>query len=271
MTHLPLEFCRMRIVPATLALGLCCMALPRSGGAQQAADSGAGLQATRLALQSLTQRDSSRSDAAAIHARLTEGDFQQGDRVLLSVEGEPQFPDRPVPVQQLRTIERQLSDTFTVGSGRELVLPVIGPISLRGVLRAELQPYLTQEIARFVKDPVVHAKGLIRVSVAGAVAKPGFYFVPTDAALSDALTAAGGPTQEAKLNKVRIERAGKRILQGNALRLAFTEGRTFDAMNLRAGDSFVVPGYSGHVYENVRLLATLLSIPVAIYTLTRIY
>ena len=278
MTHLPVQLCRMRIAPATLALGLCCLTLPRSGGAQQAADSGAGLQATRVALQGVAQRleqagpapDSS-VYAAAIHARLTDGDFQQGDRILLTVEGEPQLPDRPVAVQQPRTIERQLSDTFTVGAGRELVLPVLGSISLHGVLRAELQPYLTQEIARFVKDPVVHAKALIRVSVAGAVAKPGFYFVPTDAALSDALTAAGGPTQDAKLDKVRIERAGKRILQGDELRLAFTEGRTVDAMNLRAGDRFVVPGVPGHAYDDVRFWATLLSIPVAIYALTRAY
>jgi len=263
MTHL-------RIVPATLALGLCCLALPRLGGAQQAADSEAALQATRVVLQGLAQRDSSRF-AAAIHARLTDGDFQQGDRIVLTVEGESQHPDRPVPVQQPRTIERQLSDTFTVGAGHELVLPVLGSISLRGVLRAELQPYLTQEIARFVKDPVVHAKALVRVSVAGAVAKPGFYFVASDAALSDALTAAGGPTQDAKLDKVRIERAGTRILQGNELRLAFTEGRTFDAMNLRAGDRFVVPGVPGHAYDNVRFWATLLSIPVAIYALKRAF
>jgi polysaccharide export outer membrane protein len=261
-----------------LALGLCCLAWARPGAAQQAADSGAGLQATRVALQGLARRfaqagtapDSSRY-AAAIHARLVDGDFQPGDRILLTVEGEPQLPDRPVPVQQPRTIERQLSDTFSVGSARELVLPVLGAISLRGVLRAELQPYLTQEIARFVKEPVVHAKALIRVSVAGAVAKPGFYFVATDAALSDALTVAGGPTQDAKLDKVRIERAGERILQGDELRLAFTEGRTFDAMNLRAGDGFFVPGVPGHAYDNVRLWATLLSIPVAIYALTRAF
>ena len=242
----------------------------RENGHRSAADSGAALQATRVALQGLAQRDSSRF-AATIHARLTDGDFQQGDRIVLTVEGESQHPDRPVPVQQPRTIERQLSDTFTVGAGHELVLPVLGSISLRGVLRAELQPYLTQEIARFVKDPVVHAKALVRVSVAGAVAKPGFYFVASDAALSDALTAAGGPTQDAKLDKVRIERAGTRILQGNELRLAFTEGRTFDAMNLRAGDRFVVPGVPGHAYDNVRFWATLLSIPVAIYALKRAF
>jgi hypothetical protein len=248
--------------------------------AQQAADSTVpGLQATRVALEALARRapDSSgatgdaRLSPAAIRARLTDGDFAQGDRILLVVEGELQVPNRPEPAQQPRTMERALSDTFTVGAGRDLTLPVIGAVSLRGVLRAELEPYLRQEIARSVKDPVVHAKALVRVSVSGAVAKPGFYFVPAGAALSDALTAAGGLTQDAKFDKVRVERVGERVLQGNELRVAFAEGRTLDEMHLRSGDQFVVPGVPGHDYEHVRLWATLLSIPVAIYALTRAF
>jgi protein involved in polysaccharide export with SLBB domain len=271
-----------RSVPATLILSLCCLALPGAALGQQAADSSVpGLQATRVALESLAQRAADSSSAtqgarlspAAIRARLTDGDFAPGDRILLVVEGEPQLPDRPERerAQQPRTIERALSDTFTVAAGRELMLPVIGPISLRGVLRAELEPYLRQEIARFVKDPVVHAKALVRVSVAGAVAKPGFYFVPADAALSDALTAAGGPTQDARLDKARVERVGKRVLEGKELRLAFAEGRTLDEMQLRSGDEFVVPGVPGHAYDHVRFWATLLSIPVAIYALAHAF
>jgi len=261
MTHLPVRPCRLRIPSATFALGLCCLAPPGAAAAQQPADSASpSLQATRAALEGLAQRGddagraggaASRSSAALIQERLSDGDFRPGDRVLLAVEGEPQLPDRPVPAQQPRTIERQLSDTFTVGP--------------------EFEPYLTHQIAAFVKDPVVHAKPLVRVAVAGAVAKPGFYFVPADAALSDALTAAGGPTQDAKLDKVRVERSGQRILQGKALRLAFSEGRTLDQMSLQAGDQFIVPGVPGHAYDNVRFWATLLSIPVAIYAISRAF
>lgn len=261
MTRLPMQW------RSLLAVGVSTWVLPPAAAAQQAADSAAtGLQATRAALESLAQ-----STSGPIRMRLTEGDFQQGDRILLSVEGEPQLPDRPVPAQPPRTIERQLSDTFTVGADREVVLPVIGPIALRGVLRAELESYLTREIARFVNDPVVHAKALIRVSIAGAVTKPGFYFVPTDAALADALTVAGGPTQDAKLGKIRIERAGKRLYQGDDVRHALTEGRTLDAMHIEAGDLVFVPGVPGHAYDNVRLWATLLSIPVAIYALAHAF
>ena len=281
MIHLPLRPCCLRFASVTFALGLSGLAAPRAAPAQQPADSGsATLQATRASLEQLARRPedpggaggaASRSSIAMIHARLSDGDFRPGDRVWLVVEGEPQLPDRPEPAQPPRTIERQLSDTFTVGPARELTLPVIGVISLRGVLRAELEPYLTQQIASSVKDPVVHAKSLIRVSVSGAVAKPGFYFLPADAALSDALTAAGGPTQDAKLDKLRVERSGRRILQGKELRLAFSDGRTLDEMRLQAGDQFIVPGVPGHAYDDVRFWATLLSIPVAIYVLSKAF
>src|SRR5260370_853313 len=92
-----------------------------------------------------------------------------------------------------------------------------------------------------------------------------------DVALSDALTAAGGPTQDAKLDKVRVERVGKRVLEGKELRLAFAEGRTLDEMQLRSGDQFVVPGVPGHGYDHVRFWATLLSIPVPIYALAHAF
>src|SRR5260370_25566062 len=152
MTHLPVRPCRLRIPSATFALGLCCLAPPGAAAAQQPADSASpSLQATRAALEGLAQRGddagraggaASRSSAALIQERLSDGDFRPGDRVLLAVEGEPQLPDRPAPAQQPRTIERRLSDTFTVGPARALTLPAIGVLSLRGAPRADCEPDL---------------------------------------------------------------------------------------------------------------------------------
>jgi len=145
-------------------------------------------------------------------------------------------------------------------------------VSLRGVLRAELESYLSREIGQFIKDPVVHARPLIRVSVLGAVARPGFYSVPADAVLSDALMAAGGPTAEAKMRELRIERSGKQLWAGERLQRAVTEGKSLDDLNLRAGDQFIVPGKGrGGTYETVRTVGILLSIPITVYTLTRIF
>jgi protein involved in polysaccharide export with SLBB domain len=249
-----------------------------------------GLQATRPALaellgrlEALAQapesntavRAAAQEHAAALRTRLAEGDYRPGDRVLIRVEGggggsEP-TSGRPAP-GGLRSVEQELSDTFPVGSNRDLILPVIGVISLQGVLRSELEAHLTRELQRFIKEPVVRARSLIRVSVVGAVARPGFHAVPADAILSDALMAAGGLTNDAKLKDLRIERSGQPLWQGKELQSALAHGRTLDEMNLRAGDQFFVPlrGRSG-TFETARTVSILLGIPVTIYTLTRIF
>jgi polysaccharide biosynthesis/export protein len=193
-------------------------------------------------------------EAAIIRRRLAEGDFQVGDRILLTVEG-----------------EKELSDTFTVGPGRFLTLPLIGEVPLAGVLRSELQPYLSRRLAANLRDPEIRARAFVRLSIQGAVARPGYYGIPAEALLSDALMAAGGTTQDADMRKLRIERAGKPIWQGKALQQVIAAGRTLDDAGLVAGDQYVVPRRGGSsVGEVLRAMGYLLTIPVTIYTLTKI-
>ena len=190
-----------------------------------------------------------------IRTRLEHGDFQPGDRIRLQVDS-----------------EAQLSDTFPVGPNQELVLPVIGVLSLHGVLRAELQMAMTRELGRFLRDPVVRATPLIRVSVIGEVTKPGYYLVPPTAVMSDAVTAAGGPTQNAKVEEMWVERAGRRYLEGQRLQQVLAEGRTLDDANIRPGDKFVVPAkQSGSFYQVVRTVSIILTIPLTIYALAQIF
>ena len=248
------------------------------------------LQATRPALEQLAQqldqaaqakdsssdaRDWARAQVAVVRLRLAEGDFQIGDRVALRVEDDAivaPLADRVQAQAQPagKTIEQQLSDTFAVGQGRDLILPAIGTVSLRGVLRSELEGHLTRYISQYVRDPVVHARPLLRLSIQGAVARPGYYYVPTDAVLPDAMMAAGGPRPEAKMEKARIERGGSRVWEGDRLRLALAEGRTVDGLNLRTGDQVVVPTQS-NLFDGVRFVSILLGIPVTVYALTRIH
>jgi polysaccharide export outer membrane protein len=169
-------------------------------------------------------RARARYEAALITTRLRDGDFQTGDQVTLLVEG-----------------EKELSDTFAVNSKRGLDLPAVGEVSLRGVLRSELQGHLSEVLKRFIRDPVVRANSSIRVLVSGEVARPGFYVFDTNSLLSDALMIAGGPTPGAKLTDVRVERAGAVIWDGAALQQAIAEGRTMDQLSLRAGDHVYVP------------------------------
>jgi len=221
-----------------------------------------GLGATRQALEARATRleqgaqapDVAR-EAAAIRARLARGDFRVGDRILLTVEG-----------------EKELSDTFTVGLGGQLTLPLIGNVPLDGVLRSELQDYLTHRLAQNLRDPEVRTRAFVRLSVQGAVLHPGYYGVPADGLLSDAFMAAGGTMQEANLSRLRIERDGKPLWEGKALQQAIAEGRTLDGAGLVAGDQVIVPRRGGtNAGEVLRFGGALLGIPITIYTLTKIF
>jgi len=169
-------------------------------------------------------RAQAKREAELIRARLEMGDFQVGDRIVLRVEGEAAF-----------------NETFTVSAGPEVVLPMVGPIPLHGVLRSELEEHLREQIGRYIRNPVVYARALIRVSILGAVGRPGFYSVSPESLVTDVLMEAGGPRDNANLTSIRIERGNERLWSGEELEQAIIEGRTLDQLYVRAGDRIVVP------------------------------
>jgi hypothetical protein len=168
-------------------------------------------------------REAKRREAALIRERLTEGDMQVGDLLAITVLG-----------------EAGLTDTFTVGAGQMLSLPGLPPVPLRGILRSEAEPYITKELERYIRNPQVRVVPSIRLAVLGAVGRQGYYQVPADVLISDAIMMAGGPTGAANPNKSKIVRANTEILAQAEVEQAIVRGATLDQLNLRAGDQIVV-------------------------------
>lgn len=168
-------------------------------------------------------RDAKRREAVLIRERLGEGDLQVGDQVAITVLNEV-----------------ALTDTFLVAPGRVLVLPGFEDVPLRGVLRSELEGHLRTHIGRYLRDPQVRAQTNIRVTILGAVGKQGFYHVPADVLVSDAIMFAGGLAAAADPNDTVIRRGGQVLLSQDQVRDAITRGATLDQLNLRAGDEIVV-------------------------------
>lgn len=249
-----------RALALLAALGA--VTLPELGRAQSSLDSVAWRPlATREALeaaaQQLQRQGKVSTSLARIRARLEHGDFQPGDLVLLEVQG-----------------DTALTDTFTVGPRRELQLPAptVGTLSLDGVLRSELEERLTAWVGRFVRDPVVRARPLLRLSIQGEVEEAGFYGVPVDAPLADAIMAAGGTTELANMKTLRIERDGRPILEGSALQRAIADGRTVDEVNLRGGDVIAVDRRPTTPWsEHLRIIALVVSIAGGVYGLSRAF
>ncbi|HEX7090806.1 MAG TPA: SLBB domain-containing protein [Longimicrobiales bacterium] len=198
-------------------------------------------------------RERARYEASLIRARLEEGDFQVGDRILLVLEG-----------------EEQLSDTFAVAPGPALLLPVVGEIPLKGVLRSELEDHIREHLTRFYRNPVVRARALIRIEVYGEVTRPGFYVLAPETPVTDLLMRAGGMTREADQRSIRVERGDRTIWGAEALRQAIIEARTLDQLSVRAGDRLVVPRKSTwSLGEMLRVGAFVLPSVVTLVTLLR--
>src|SRR2546423_11193581 len=202
------------------------MAQEPSGDAHRMQVSRPDLEATLQRLRALGQAETS-----YVRARLEDGDFRAGDRVLLAVDDPMLGIERSTTGGKSQ--EQQLSDTFTVGVGPEIVLPVVGPVSLRGTPRSELEPVVTRALGRYIREPVVHARSLVSVGVTGEVARPGFYGLAPDAVGSAGLHAARGPTKDAKMDKLNLERDGRALVEGKAPRAAIGQGGRPEGRHVR--------------------------------------
>ena len=199
-------------------------------------------------------REAKRKESTLIRERLVEGDLQVGDQMAITVLNETAF-----------------TGTFTIQAGRQLVLPGIEPIPVRGVLRSEAEGYVSEKLAQYVRNPSVRVVTSIRLAVLGAVEKQGFYQVPADVLISDAIMLAGGPIGIADPNQSRVVRASSEILTRTEVEQAIVQGATLDQLNLRAGDQIYVDEKAARAGRTVTFLAIAGLITSVVYLLVQIF
>jgi protein involved in polysaccharide export with SLBB domain len=187
-----------------------------------------------------------------IETRLAQGDFSDGDRILLTVRG-----------------DSALTDTFTVRQG-QLNLPDLPPLSLHGVLRAELSDTLGAYVSRFLRNPQVEAAALVRVGVIGSVIRPGYYDVRADVPVSEILMAAGGLGPDADFNKTIIRRDGNERWSREEVRRAMAAGQSVDQMGMRGGDAMFVGRRGGGLAGGaIPILGALAGVTLAVFAIAR--
>jgi hypothetical protein len=179
-------------------------------------------------------REVANDEADLIRYRLTEGDFEVGDEITLTVPG-----------------QTALSTTFTVQPGKLLILPEIPQMSLRGLLRSELSAALQKHLEQYFVNPQVFVTTSIRLQVEGEVGNPGFHVVSADQRFPDMLASVGQPTRTARTEKIKIRRRDETIWDGDELQQAIVEGRTLDQLSLRAGDIIEVPAQSNQSFLQI--------------------
>lgn len=207
---------------ALVVTGFAVMVLPGDSRAQVAQAGQARQLDTRGDLEAAAvaaEKANRPGEAWLLRARLAQGDFREGDRIVIRNEGSV-----------------LISDTLTVRAGKVLEFTNMGTLPLDGVLRSELQDKLTAHLSKYIREPNIRAKPLLRIAVIGAVPRPGFYYSPPDALLSDLMMNAGGPAQNADMSRVVIRRGPDVIWNAADLRTAIADGLSLDRLHLEAAD-----------------------------------
>jgi protein involved in polysaccharide export with SLBB domain len=180
------------------------------------------------------------SEAMAIRQRLEQGDFKVGDRILLSF-----------------TVDSTVQRELTVRDSLVVDLPPLASLSLRGVLRRELNTAFAQHLRRYYREPQVRVTSLMRVGAIGAVAKPGYYQVPSEVTLSDVMGVAGGLSPTANPKKVELWRGQTRLMDYRAITSSTRDGKTLGELGVQPGDEVRVAERSQRNLTNLLWVGTM--------------
>eukprot|EP01012_Entosiphon_sulcatum_P020977 TRINITY_DN25801_c0_g2_i1.p1 TRINITY_DN25801_c0_g2~~TRINITY_DN25801_c0_g2_i1.p1 ORF type:complete len:277 (-),score=23.85 TRINITY_DN25801_c0_g2_i1:134-964(-) len=201
-----------------------------AAGAQRASRADLAARASQLESSLLDSklkgdaRSKQQAALAAIRNRLSDGDFHTGDRFLITMRR-----------------DSVRSDTASVRDSLKVAVFSLPDISLRGVLRSELDERMSAHVARFLRGVEVRTNVLTRVAVLGSVRNPGYYYASPDRPVSDLVMLAGGPNPDANLKQLEISRGGKVQVKAKDSDRLIKDGRTLEQVDVQSGDEIRIP------------------------------
>ncbi len=182
-------------------------------------------------------------------------DFAPGDGVRVKVWRDISVADQG-GVQNLG-----LSDDFVIDARGYISLPIIGEMRAVGHTRRSLARAIEDSLS--IRAVRVMCSPLIRVTLLGAVNKPGSYLIEPKESLWGLINEAGGPSNNADIRKIYVERSSKVIVKN--LLQGFEQAHALEQIGVRSGDQIYVPGRSGFNFRTVVDYATLTASFVVLY------
>lgn len=140
--------------------------------------------------------------------------------------------------------EKDLSGPLTVGSGGSIALPIVGSVQVVGKTLSATRDLIARTYRDVIREPYVsvaldETASKRRVSVGGAVEKPGSFVLPLGATAAEAVVAAG-INEDSDLTAVTLTHA-----TGERVRLDLSGLRTHEPLPnglvLRSDDTLYVP------------------------------
>jgi polysaccharide biosynthesis/export protein len=131
--------------------------------------------------------------------------------------------------------EADYSGEFPVDARGLVVLPNLGPVAARGKTAQALSDSITRAYQKFLNNPSIQVTVLRRISVSGAVTKPGLY--PADATITvgELIAQAGGISPNGNQKRIELVR------NGQVLASSIGPGTVLQNSELQSGDQIFVP------------------------------
>jgi polysaccharide export outer membrane protein len=148
--------------------------------------------------------------ASEARAPVTLADFESSEAPRVYAIGAGDLLD--VNVFQVPDISRE---KLRVDAAGHVQIPVLGPVVARGLTPEQLADAITTGLRdRYIRDPrvsvVVSEAASQKITVDGAVTKPGVYEMRGQVSLLQAVAMAEGPTGIANISEVVVFRNGER-------------------------------------------------------------
>ena len=151
--------------------------------------------------------------AAAQAAPVDSAFLRPGDLIRISVFRQP-----------------ELSGEFVVSPEGTVQHPLLNQVSVVDVPRPVIRERLRQALSRFEREPSFVFDYLYRVAVGGEVRQPSLYNLSPETTLGQAIAAAGGVTENGRLDRVHLVRGGQDLVvdlqrpDGNGAQLRIRSG-----------------------------------------------
>lgn len=172
--------------------------------------------------------------------------LQPGDQIHLVVFRQPEF-----------------TGDFTVSAEGTIQHPLLTDVSVVDASRSVIRERLRAALARYDRDPAFVFDFLYRVAVWGEVRQPNLLRVPPQTTVAEAIAAAGGATETAALNKVRLLREGRESVVD-------VQGGEGAGMRIRSGDQIRIPRRTSVLRDVVAPFASLVGAVAAVAAVLRI-
>lgn len=142
---------------------------------------------------------------------------------------------------QARVEDMGIAGDQLIDASGNILVPGLGEVKAAGLTAQTLAEVLQQQLE--IKKIRIVCAPLIRVTVLGAVQRPGSYLVQPKESLWELITKAGSPANDADVRKIQVIRSGRKVNEN--LLEAFEKAHSLEQMGVQSGDQVVVPGHGG--------------------------